>query len=122
MGLRCQRQCRKAPAIERIDVRAVFKNVVAGLSGPAIKPMALWAVRRVSQAVRIPVIGIGGITTPEDAMEFLLVGATAIQVGTANFLSPTAASRVVEELPRLLEAAGADSVTDYIGTLETRGP
>lgn len=108
-------------AVDWRSRRAVFRNVVAGLSGPAIKPMALWLVRRVFEAVKIPVIGIGGITTAEDAMEFLLVGATAVQVGTASFISPTAASRVVEELPRLLREVGAESVRDYVGTLEIGG-
>lgn len=98
--------------------RPVFRNVVAGLSGPAIKPMALWLVHRVANAVRIPVIGIGGIATAADAMEFLLVGAKAVQIGTANFISPTAASRVVLELPALLAEAGASSVEEYVGTLD----
>lgn len=97
--------------------RPVFRNVVAGLSGPAIKPMALWLVHRVAKAVPIPVVGIGGISTAGDAMEFLCAGATAIQVGTASFARPTAAARVVEELPGLLRAAGARSVTEYVGSL-----
>jgi dihydroorotate dehydrogenase (NAD+) catalytic subunit len=98
--------------------RFVFRNRVAGLSGPAIRPMALWSVYRVAQAVSIPVIGIGGIATAEDAMEFLLVGATAIQVGTASFVTPSAAARVVERLPELLAQAGASSVREYSGSIE----
>ncbi len=99
--------------------RPVFRNIVAGLSGPAIKPMALWLVYRVVRAVRIPVVGIGGIASAEDAMEFLLMGASAVQVGTANFVSPTAAARVAADLPGLLAAAGACSVDEYRGTLRT---
>jgi len=97
--------------------RFVFRNRVAGLSGPAIKPMAIWCVYRVAQAVSIPVIGIGGIATAEDAMEFLLAGATAIQVGTASFIQPSAAARVVNGLPALLAEAGASSVRDYVGSM-----
>ena len=97
--------------------RPVFRNVVAGLSGPAIKPMALWLVYRTAKAVKIPVVGIGGISTAADAMEFLLAGASAVQVGTASFVSPTAAARVVAELPGLLAEAGAKSVAEYRGSL-----
>lgn len=104
-------------AVKWRERRPVFKNVVAGLSGPAIKPMALWLVRRVVQAVSIPVIGIGGVMNAEDVMEFLLVGATAVQVGTANFVNPTAAADVVRDLPGLLAEAGAESVMDYVGSL-----
>jgi dihydroorotate dehydrogenase (NAD+) catalytic subunit len=98
--------------------RPVFRNVVAGLSGPAIKPMALWLVRRTATAVKIPVVGIGGISTAVDAMEFLLMGATAIQVGTASFIAPSAAAKVVEGLPALLEESGAKSVAEYTGSIE----
>jgi dihydroorotate dehydrogenase (NAD+) catalytic subunit len=98
--------------------RPIFRNFVAGLSGPAIKPMALKLVHEAAGAVDVPVIGIGGISTAEDAMEFLLVGATAVQIGTANFVTPTAAARVVEELPRCLSEAGARSASEYVGSLE----
>lgn len=97
--------------------RFVFKNRVAGLSGPAIKPMALWLVHRVYQAISIPIVGIGGISTAEDAMEFLCAGAAAIQVGTASFLKPSAAADVVRDLPARLAEAGASSVREYVGTL-----
>ncbi len=108
-------------AVKWRERRPVFKNVVAGLSGPAIKPMALWLVRRVAEAVSVPVIGIGGIMNAEDVMEFLLVGATAVQVGTANFVHPTAAADVVRDLPALLEEAGSASVAEYSGSMTT-GP
>ncbi len=104
-------------AVKWRERRPVFRNVVAGLSGPAIKPMALWLVRRVADAVSVPVIGIGGIMNAEDVMEFLLVGATAVQVGTANFVNPTAAADAVRDLPGLLAEVGAGSVVDYVGSL-----
>ncbi|MEZ6035165.1 MAG: dihydroorotate dehydrogenase [Planctomycetaceae bacterium] len=99
--------------------RPVLGNVLGGLSGPAIKPLALRIVWQVSQAVKIPIIGIGGIQSIDDVMEFLLVGATAIQVGTANFYNPQLASQLVRELPAALQSLGAESVTDIVGTLKT---
>ncbi len=99
--------------------RPVFANVVAGLSGPAIKPMALKHVYDVARAVDIPVIGIGGISTAEDALEFLLAGATAIQVGTASFVDPLAGPKIVEGLPALLDAIEAEDVRSIIGGLRT---
>jgi dihydroorotate dehydrogenase (NAD+) catalytic subunit len=99
--------------------RPVLGNVLGGLSGPAIKPLALRIVWQVSQAVKIPIIGIGGIQSIDDVMEFFLVGATAIQVGTANFYNPTLANQLVRELPAALQALGADSVAEVVGTLKT---
>lgn len=93
-------------------------NVVAGLSGPAIKPVALRCVHQVVQAVDIPVIGIGGITSAEDALEFILVGAHAVQVGTANFLRPDFAFTLVDELEALLVEIGAKSLEEFRGSLE----
>ena len=100
--------------------RPVLGNILGGLSGPAIKPLALRIVWQVSQAVNIPIIGIGGIQSIDDVMEFLLVGATAIQIGTANFYNPQLANQLVRELPDALESLGADSVTGIVGTLNTR--
>lgn len=100
--------------------RPVLGNILGGLSGPAIKPLALRIVWQVSQAVKIPIIGIGGIQSIDDVMEFLLVGATAIQVGTANFYNPQLASQLVRELPAALKSLGAESVTEIVGTLNTR--
>ncbi len=78
-----------AMAIDPVTRRPRISNVTAGLSGPAIKPIAVRMVYEAAQAVKIPVIGIGGISTPEDVVEFLLAGATAVEVGTANFWDPT---------------------------------
>jgi dihydroorotate dehydrogenase (NAD+) catalytic subunit len=95
--------------------RTVFAREVAGLSGPAIKPMALLAVLRTARAVKIPIVGIGGIATGADALEFLAAGATAVQVGTACFLGPDAPVRVVEEMARLLADEGVADVNDVVG-------
>lgn len=100
--------------------RPVLGNVLGGLSGPAIKPLALRIVWQVSQAVKIPIIGIGGIQSIDDVMEFFLVGATAVQVGTANFYNPGLANQLVRELPAALQTLGADSVAEIVGTLTTK--
>jgi dihydroorotate dehydrogenase (NAD+) catalytic subunit len=97
--------------------RPILGNVTGGLSGPAIKPLALRLVWQVARSVRIPVIGVGGITTIDDVMEFLVAGAGAIQVGTANFFDPTASVRLVEQLPAALAELGASRVPDVVGTL-----
>jgi len=93
-------------------------NVIAGLSGPAIKPVALRCVHQVVQAVGIPVVGIGGIASAEDALEFILVGAYAVQVGTANFLRPDFSFDLVDELAKLLEDIGAESLDEFRGSLK----
>src|SRR5438876_426509 len=88
--------------------RPILANDVGGLSGPAIKPLALRMVWQVARALPdLPIIGIGGIANADDAMEFLVAGASAVQVGTATFYDPTAAGRLVDDLPRLLREAGA---------------
>ena len=92
-------------------------NVVGGLSGPAIKPVALRCVWQVARAVRIPVIGIGGIVTAEDALEFLLVGASAVQVGTGNFMRPDCAFALAEELSAACEKYGIDDLDAFRGSL-----
>lgn len=97
--------------------RAVLGNRTGGLSGPAIKPLALRLVWRVAQSVKVPIIGIGGIATTDDVMEFLVAGASAVQMGTVNFYDPTASVRVVEQLPQALATLGASSVTEVVGTL-----
>lgn len=102
--------------IERRTPR--LANVIGGLSGPAVKPVALRCVYQAVNAVKIPVMGLGGITTAEDAAEFLLVGATAVQIGTGNFLSPDTAFKVAEELPKVLERVKAESIDEFIGSLK----
>ena len=96
--------------------KPILGNVTGGLSGPAIKPLALRAVWRIAQTKAIPVIAVGGISTIDDVMEFLVVGATAVQVGTANFYDPTASVRIADALPDALKALGATSVHEVVGT------
>jgi len=103
-----------------IDVRSRrprLANIVGGLSGPAIKPIALRMVWQVAQAVKIPVIGIGGISTTEDALEFLLAGATAIEVGTANFVNPRASQEIIEGLGRYVTENRLSGISEVIGGL-----
>ncbi len=88
-----------------------------GLSGPAIKPIALRMVEQAANVVKIPVIGIGGIATGEDAAEFLIAGASLIEVGTANFWEPAATVKIAQQLEALLPSLGADCVADLVGTL-----
>jgi dihydroorotate dehydrogenase (NAD+) catalytic subunit len=97
--------------------RAILGNRTGGLSGPAIKPLALRLVWQVAQHVQVPVIGIGGIATLDDVMEFLVAGATAVQLGTVNFYDPTASVRVVDELPEALARLRAKCVGEVVGTL-----
>jgi dihydroorotate dehydrogenase (NAD+) catalytic subunit len=99
--------------------RPMLGNVMGGLSGPAIKPIALRAVYQAAQAVDTPIIGIGGIATIDDVMEFFVAGATAVQLGTVNFYNPRASMEVLDALPGALVEAGATRVTDMVGTLTT---
>jgi len=108
-------------AVDLNSRRPALANVTGGLSGPAIKPVALRMVYDAARAVRVPVIGIGGITSGDDALEFLLVGARAIQVGTASFIDPRATERVAEELGAGLARRGCADVNAWIGALETAG-
>jgi dihydroorotate dehydrogenase (NAD+) catalytic subunit len=97
--------------------RPILGNVTGGLSGPAIKPLALRAVWRIAQLKAVPVVAVGGIGTIDDVMEFLVVGASAVQVGTANFYDPTASVRIVDALPEALKSLGASSLREVVGTL-----
>jgi dihydroorotate dehydrogenase (NAD+) catalytic subunit len=97
-------------------------NVMGGLSGPAIKPIALRAVYQVAQAVRIPVVGIGGIASVDDVMEFLVAGATAVEIGTANFYNPTISIQILDLLPDALASLNATCVADVVGTLAVGDP
>lgn len=101
--------------------RPVLANVFGGLSGPAIKPLALARVFEVARSVPIPVVGIGGIMTARDALEFLLVGASAVQVGTANFIDPAASMRLVEGIESYLTEKGLASVREMIGSIQVPG-
>lgn len=101
--------------------RPVLRNGLGGLSGPAIRPVALRMVWQASQAVRIPICGIGGITTAEDALKFLVCGATAVQVGTANYLNPMAAAEIADGIAAWAAARGLARVADLVGTLEMPG-
>ncbi len=96
----------------------VLGNGIGGLSGPAIKPLALRIVWQVAQAVKTPIIGIGGIQSIDDVMEFLICGATAVQIGTANFYNPTLATNLVDQLASLLEQEGCASVSEIVGTIQ----
>lgn len=102
----------------RIDLktrRPVLANVTGGLSGPAIFPLALRMVWQVSRAVSIPVIGIGGVSSAEDAAEMMLAGATAVQVGAANLKNPFACPEIINDLPRVLDRMGVENMRDIIG-------
>jgi dihydroorotate dehydrogenase (NAD+) catalytic subunit len=97
--------------------RPVLGNVMGGLSGPAIKPVALRCVYQVAQAINIPIIGIGGIANLDDVMEFLVAGASAVQIGTANYYDPTVTMKILDQLPGALASVGAMSVADVVGSL-----
>ena len=106
-------------AIDAKTRKPRISNVTAGLSGPAIKPIALRMVYEAAHTVDIPVIGMGGITTGEDVIEFMLAGAAAVQVGTANYFDPCATERIVADLERWCIENRVKAVTDLIGALKT---
>lgn len=104
-----------------IDVkrrRPVLARVVGGFSGPAVKPVALRMVWQCSKAVSVPILGMGGVTTGTDAVEFMLAGATAVAVGTANFMNPQATVDVIDGIINYCEEQGVNDVNDLIGALE----
>ena len=98
--------------------KPVLSIATGGLSGPAVKPVALRMVWQVAQAVKIPVVGLGGIMTAEDAIEFLMVGATAIEIGTANFIDPTVTIKVRNGISDWLDKHGCRSVGEIVGQLK----
>lgn len=106
-------------AIDAEKKRPVLSTITGGLSGAAVKPIALRMVWQVANAVSIPVIGLGGIMNAQDAIEFLLAGATAVQIGTANFIDPTTCEKVVIGINDYLERYGHHSVQEIIGALKT---
>jgi len=99
--------------------RPHLKNVTGGLSGPAIKPVALRMVWQVLQKISIPVIGIGGIMNAEDALEFLILGAKAVQIGTANFINPQATIEIIAGIERYMELNGIKNISKLIGTFRS---
>jgi dihydroorotate dehydrogenase (NAD+) catalytic subunit len=101
-------------AIDVERARPVLANVSGGLSGPAIRPLAVWMTWQVARTVSIPLIGMGGIVTAKDALEFLLAGASAVQIGTANFIRPDASIEVLRGLAEHLHARGAASLEDWL--------
>jgi dihydroorotate dehydrogenase (NAD+) catalytic subunit len=108
-----------AMAIDAETRRPRIANVTAGLSGPAIKPIALRMVYDAARSVKIPVIGIGGISTPSDVVEFMLAGATAVQVGTASYFDPVATETLVEELSNYCREHRIERLSDLVGGLLT---
>ena len=107
----------QAMAIDIHRRKPIFNNVYAGLSGAAIRPIALRMVHSVAKAVKIPVIGLGGITSAEDALAFMMAGASAVQIGTINFTTPDAGKIIVEELNTLCEQEHIDNIRDIVGIL-----
>jgi len=107
-----------AMAVDAEEKKPLLGNVVGGLSGPAIKPMALKAVWDAYKAVKIPIIGIGGITSGKDAAEFMLCGAKAVQIGTANFIDPAIYERILKEFEDYLKRKKIDNVNSLVGALK----
>ena len=105
-------------AIDAERRRPVLSTITGGMSGPAVKPIALRMVWQVAKAVGIPVVGLGGISNATDAIEFLLAGASAIEVGTANFMDPAVTGKIVDGINEYLDRHGFASVRDIIGALE----
>ncbi|MEK4083489.1 dihydroorotate dehydrogenase [Psychrobacillus sp. FSL K6-1415] len=101
--------------LDTITGRPVIANVTGGLSGPAIKPVALRMIYDVAKRVSIPIIGMGGITTIDDVIDFLSVGASAVAVGTANFVDPFVCPMLIEQLPAKLDELGFETVNDLVG-------
>ena len=102
----------------RIDLnrrKPIIANKSGGFSGPAIKPVALSMVYRVYEAVKIPIIGMGGLSTAEDVLEMMLAGATAVEIGAANLIDPMASKNIIDDLPRVMEKYGIKNLTDIIG-------
>lgn len=109
-----------ATAIDWRRRRPILANRLGGLSGPAIKPIALRIVLEVAEALDIAIVGVGGIGTVDDVMEFLVAGARAVQIGTANYYDPGISVRLLDELPAALHSLGAESVTEVVGSATRR--
>ncbi|SHH17619.1 dihydroorotate oxidase B, catalytic subunit [Anaerosphaera aminiphila DSM 21120] len=106
-----------ALAIDIDKKKAVFDNLYAGLSGPAIKPIALRMVNQVSKAVKIPVMGLGGVTTWQDAVEFIMAGATIVQVGTASFMNPSISLDIIDGMQKYAESENLNNISDIRGII-----
>ena len=105
-------------AIDLRTRRPILGNITGGLSGPAIKPVALRMVWQVAKALSIPVSGLGGIMTGTDAIEFMIAGASTVQVGTANLADPTAMERIVREMDEWCDKNGVKDINEIVGTLK----
>ncbi|GAA4438653.1 dihydroorotate dehydrogenase [Bremerella cremea] len=105
-------------AIDWKRKKPLLGNVIGGLSGPAIKPIALRCVFQIAKATKVPIIGIGGISSVDDVMEFLVAGATAVQIGTANYFDPPLSGRIVGQLPDAITSLGVSSVKEVVGSLQ----
>ncbi|MBP5193155.1 MAG: nitronate monooxygenase, partial [Clostridia bacterium] len=102
----------------RLDLKSgkpILKNVTGGLSGPAVFPLALRMVYQTAKAVKIPVVGMGGVSSAEDVLEMMLAGATAVQVGAANLVDPFACKKIIEDLPKVMEKYGVKKLEDVVG-------
>ena len=108
-----------AMAIDIDTRRPRLANVTGGLSGPAIKPVAVRMVWQVARVVKVPIIGIGGIMSAADALEFVIAGASAVQVGTANFVNPHVTTDIIDGIEKFLADRNIDKISDLVGTLET---
>ena len=106
-------------AIDVHSRRPMLANITGGLSGPAIKPVALRMVWQVAKTVNIPIIGIGGIMNSQDALEFIIAGASAVQVGTANFIDPSMSVKILEGIKNYCEKDKIGDIKDLIGTLRS---
>ena len=102
----------------KIDLKTkkpLLANKTGGLSGPAVKPVAVRMVYQVYDAVKIPIVGMGGISSAEDVLEFMLAGATAVEVGAANLIDPYACKKIIEDLPKAMEKYGIKNLSEIIG-------
>ncbi|MBQ1624943.1 MAG: nitronate monooxygenase, partial [Erysipelotrichaceae bacterium] len=102
----------------RIDIRRrrpILANKTGGLSGPAIFPVAVRMVYQVAKAVNIPIVGLGGISSAQDVVEMMLAGASAVEVGAANFADPFVCKKIIEDLPHLLDELGVEDIREIIG-------
>ncbi|MGG7058476.1 dihydroorotate dehydrogenase [Clostridium nigeriense] len=107
----------KGFAIDPYKRKPIFNNTYAGLSGPAVKPIALRMVHEVSKAVNIPVIGLGGISNGQDAIEFMMAGASAVQIGTINFVNPMAGKEIIDEMEVFCKEQGVKDINEIVGCI-----